>query len=327
MRAPLPLRFRRPAHRPPPGIRLTGVGRRYGRRSRWVLRGVDLTLPPGALVRVHGVNGSGKSTLLRLVAGLDAPTEGRVTGRPHTAYVPERFPPRLPFTALGYLVHLGRVHGLDRSAAERAARHWLERLGAGPHATAPLSSLSKGTCQKVALAQALLAPPGLLVLDEAWSGLDPDAHAELNAAVAERVEAGATVVFVDHRRTNLAGRADLLVTVEKGRASATAEKTGRTGPSGGARPEPRTVIVAEGPAGAEPPPLPAGVRAARTPAGTVRFTTDRSSSDEVLRALLTAPRPWHVVTVHRAGALPAARGPGREDDAVDAPRGGGEVRP
>ncbi|GAB2868800.1 hypothetical protein GCM10027074_40530 [Streptomyces deserti] len=63
-------------------LRLEGVGRRYGLRGPWILRGVDLVVTPGTLVRVAGTNGSGKSTLLRLLAGIDAPTEGRVTGRP-----------------------------------------------------------------------------------------------------------------------------------------------------------------------------------------------------------------------------------------------------
>ncbi len=80
-----------------------------------MLRGVDLDLPAQTLVRIEGANGSGKSTLLRLLAGIDAPTGGRITGRrPRTAYVPERFPAALPFTAAGYLVHLGRIHGLPR---------------------------------------------------------------------------------------------------------------------------------------------------------------------------------------------------------------------
>lgn len=189
-------------------LRLEGVGRRYGFRGAWVLRGVDLEIAPGALIRVEGANGTGKSTLLRVLAGLDAPTEGRVTGRPRTAYVPERFPAALPFTAAEYLTHLGAVHGLDRPAAARAAAEWLERFGAAEYARTPMAELSKGSSQKVAVAQALLAEPELLVLDEAWTGLDTDAREELERVVAERTAAGATAVFVDHDPRRLAGAPD-----------------------------------------------------------------------------------------------------------------------
>lgn len=165
-------------------LRLHNVGRRYNFRGPWVLRGVDLTIAPGTLTRVEGPNGTGKSTLLRLLAGIDAPTEGHITGRPRRAYVPERFPSALPFTPAGYLTHLGAVHGLSRPSAERAAGEWLDRFGAGAYAGTPMAQLSKGSSQKVAVAQALLAEPELLVLDEAWTGLDTAARSELERAVA-----------------------------------------------------------------------------------------------------------------------------------------------
>ncbi|MDX3639685.1 ATP-binding cassette domain-containing protein, partial [Streptomyces sp. MB09-02B] len=189
-------------------LRLEGVGRRYGLRGDWVLRGVDLEIAPGTLIRVEGANGTGKSTLLRVLAGLDAPTQGRVTGRPRTAYVPERFPAALPFTAVEYLTHLGAVQGLDRPAAARAAHAWLERFGAAEYARTPMAELSKGSTQKVAVAQALLAEPELLVLDEAWTGLDADAREELERVVRERTAAGAAVVFVDHDPRRLDGAPD-----------------------------------------------------------------------------------------------------------------------
>ncbi|MGK5547898.1 ATP-binding cassette domain-containing protein, partial [Streptomyces sp. URMC 127] len=170
-------------------MRLTGVGRRYGLGGPWILRGVDLELPAGSLLRVEGANGSGKSTLLRLLAGIDAPSAGRITGRPRTAYVPERFPAALPVTAGAYLTRLGRIHGLRRAAASREALAWLERFGAGAYAGTPLSELSKGTSQKVAVAQGLMGTPGLLVLDEAWTGLDRASRGILDDAVRERVAA------------------------------------------------------------------------------------------------------------------------------------------
>ncbi|MFH8839554.1 ATP-binding cassette domain-containing protein [Streptomyces sp. NPDC017868] len=204
-------------------MRLEHVGRRHGLRGPWVLREVSLDLPAAALVRVVGTNGTGKSTLLRLLAGVDAPTEGRVTGRPaRTAYVPERFPVALPFTALDYLVHLGRVQGLGRAAARARAGEWLERFGAAEHAGAGLAELSKGTSQKVAVAQALLADPALLVLDEAWTGLDTGARTALDTAVRERLAAGATVVFVDHDPRRLEGEAAVVYGVEGGRVRETA---------------------------------------------------------------------------------------------------------
>jgi ABC-2 type transport system ATP-binding protein len=189
-------------------MRLETVGKRYGIRQPWVVRGVTADLPAGRLIRVSGRNGSGKSTLLRVVAGVSAPSAGKVTGRPRAGYVPERFPGGLPFSGREYLLHLARVHGRRGEDARRRVGHWLERLGAAGYADQSLRSMSKGMCQKMAIAQALLPSPGLLVLDEAWTGLDQAARAELDAAVEERVAGGGTVLFVDHDQARLAGRED-----------------------------------------------------------------------------------------------------------------------
>ncbi|WP_086831861.1 ATP-binding cassette domain-containing protein [Streptomyces sp. NRRL B-24572] len=242
-------------------MRLERVGRRHGLRGPWVLREVSLDLPAAALVRVVGTNGTGKSTLLRLLAGIDAPTEGRVTGRPaRTAYVPERFPVALPFTAHDYLVHLGRVQGLGRAAARARAGEWLERFGAGEHARTGLAELSKGTSQKVAVAQALLADPALLVLDEAWTGLDTGARAELDTAVRERLGAGATVVFVDHDPRRLEGEAGVVYGVEAGRVRELTPSPAGAAASTAGLPETRTGLPVAGPGSAAAAPgLPAAV--------------------------------------------------------------------
>jgi ABC-2 type transport system ATP-binding protein len=67
-------------------VQLQAVGKRYGLRQPWVVRGVSVDLRAGRLIRVSGRNGSGKSTLLRVTAGVSPPSAGKVTGRPHTAY-------------------------------------------------------------------------------------------------------------------------------------------------------------------------------------------------------------------------------------------------
>jgi ABC-type multidrug transport system ATPase subunit len=185
-------------------MRLEAVGKRYGLRGPWVVRDVTREVAAGTLIRLEGRNGSGKSTLLRIAAGALLPSAGRVTGRPHAGYVPERFPTGLAFSAREYLRHLSRIHGLTGPAGIAAVDEWLERLGATEYAAAPLRALSKGMCQKVAIAQALLSKPGLLALDEAWTGLDQAARGELDAAVRERIAEGGTVIYVDHDPARLA---------------------------------------------------------------------------------------------------------------------------
>ncbi|KOU38549.1 ABC transporter [Streptomyces sp. WM4235] len=265
-------------------MRLTEVGRRHGRRRPWVLRGVSMELPPGALIRVEGRNGDGKSTLLRLVAGIDTPTEGRITGRPlRTAYVPERFPAALPLTAAAYLTRMGAVHGLPRATAADRAAGWLERFGAAEYARTPLVELSKGSAQKVAVAQALLADPALLVLDEAWTGLDTAARGELDRAVLERTAAGGTVLFVDHDPRRLVGAADARHRIEDAALVPAPPEAGGEGPC--------VRVHVTGPPGATPPP---GLSTEPAPDGGLLLTVPAARSDAALRALLTADPPWHV---------------------------------
>ncbi|RLL69414.1 ATP-binding cassette domain-containing protein [Streptomyces sp. Z26] len=297
-------------------MRLRGVGKRHRPGGPWVLRGVDAELPEAAVLRAEGANGSGKSTLLRLLAGIDAPSAGRITGRPRpTAYVPERFPATLPFTAAGYLTHQARTRGLRRGAAERAAGEWLERLGAGGHARTPMAELSKGGGQKVAVAQALLAAPRLLVLDEAWTGLDVAARAELDRAVAERVADGATVVYVDHDPRRLAGFVHTLLRVAGTEVAAVPgpARDGAAPAAPGAGTAGRVAVTVTGPPGATWPPVPPGASAPEAgPDGALRLTVPAAHSDALLRALLAARPPWHVRAVEplpvpdpAAGADPA----------------------
>ncbi|MDI3402313.1 ATP-binding cassette domain-containing protein [Streptomyces cavernicola] len=281
-------------------MRLTKVGRRYAPGGPWVLRGVDLDVPAGALLRISGANGSGKSTLLRLLAGIDAPSEGRIHGRPRTAYVPERFPSALPFTAIGYLTHLGRVHGLRGPVADARARAWLERFGADGHAGTQLRELSKGTSQKVAVAQALLAEPELLILDEAWTGLDTAARAELDLAVGELTSTGATAVYVDHDPRRLAGAVDAAYRVD---GAALVPDTATS-----SEPAPQVTVLARGRAGVSlPGGLPEGTHAELDAAGSARLTVPAAHSDTLLRTLLHADPPWHIRAVREPGR--AVEGP------------------
>lgn len=179
---------------------LQDVGIRYGRRSAWILSDVNARLDPGSVAVVLGRNGAGKSTLLSAVAGVLPVGRGAVVDRPRVVgWVPERFPAAQPFTARDYLLHMGRVRGLSRAAASAALSSWAERLHLTPFLDTKLNQLSKGSAQKVGLTQALLVPPGLLVLDEPWEGLDAQTTALVPQIISEVTSSGGAALLSDHR--------------------------------------------------------------------------------------------------------------------------------
>src|SRR5581483_2571850 len=288
-------------------MELRGVSKRYGLRRPWVVRHVDLTLAPGGLVRVGGVNGSGKSTLLRLVAGATEPTRGAVCGRPRTGFVPERFSPALPLTAAAFLDHVGRIQGLGGADARRGSAAWLERFGIGAYRAWPLRALSKGTVQKVAIAAALVGDPELLVLDEAWTGLDAVGRAVLDGEVAGRVAAGGVVVFVDHDPRRLADRPARHLRVEPGGVVAEAEAPPLPASEDPAPVGPVAVEVAGfGGDGAALARL-TGVLSVSATEGGLEVRVDPGCSDDVLRHLLAGKRA-HIVAVRQLPGGPPAGG-------------------
>lgn len=177
-------------------MRFDGVWFRYGRRADWTLREVRASVEPGQTVVVLGRNGAGKSTLLQLAAGVLRPARGAVRDRPPVVgWVPERFPADQPFTAGDYLHRMAQLRGRTPGAADE----WIERLLLADHTGTRLSDLSKGTAQKVGLAQALLTRPSLLILDEPWEGLDAVARTLIPEIVAEVTATGGMALISDHR--------------------------------------------------------------------------------------------------------------------------------
>ncbi|MEV4191881.1 ABC transporter ATP-binding protein [Streptomyces toxytricini] len=278
-------------------MRLEAVGKRYG-RGRWVLRDVHVEAPPGEVVAFTGGNGSGKSTLLRIAVGLSRPTRGTVAARPPVVgYVPDRFSPNERMSAAAYLTHMGRIRGLTTSGAAARAGLLLDRLALVGGRHAPLRSLSKGNAQKVALAQALLVEPGLLVLDEPWSGLDADAHGVLAEIMTEVAASGGTVVFTDHRESVTRAGATRTYTVSAGCVSLLGPDSGwasgtdivLTAPRRGRAP--RDLVWEELD----------GVRTVDRDAAAVRLRVARESADALL---LTALR--HGWSVERVAGMPNA---------------------
>ena len=197
-----------------------------------VLRGIDVVLPAGASVAVVGETGSGKTTFVKLLARLADPTAGRVLvggvdlrdASPEDRRRAVRMVPQDGFlfdTTIRANIGFGRAGSgdddVDAAIDMLGLREWVERLPDGLETMAGErgEGLSVGERQLVALARAQLGDPGLLILDEATSAVDPETETALERAL-ERLAVGRTTVSVAHRLST-AERSDLVLVFDDGR--------------------------------------------------------------------------------------------------------------
>lgn len=200
-------------------IRLDGVGMRYPSGVE-ALRDLALEVAAGNLTAVIGPNGCGKSTLLRIVAGLLAPTMGRVEvggaaptagdGRVGLAFQQPRLVPWLTVSQNVGLPLAAR--GMPSADIDTAVADALERVGLRPAASLLPAQLSGGLAQRSGLARALITDPGVLLLDEPFSALDLLTREAFDTEL-ERLwmERGPTLVLVTHSVTEAVLLADRIV--------------------------------------------------------------------------------------------------------------------
>jgi heme exporter protein A len=177
-------------------IRGRNVERRFGEKR--VFRALDLDVAEHDFLVVTGPNGSGKSTLLALCAGLLAPTRGELAvhvPREHIGYLAHEPLVYRELTALENLDLYGRLYRV----AERRERigMLLERFDLWEARHERVAALSRGMAQRLALCRALLHEPGLVLMDEPYSGLD-EAGASLLDEVLESLAADRTCVVATH---------------------------------------------------------------------------------------------------------------------------------
>ena len=174
-------------------IRAEKLVRSFG--SRPALRGIDLTIARGEMFALIGPDGAGKTTFFRIVAGLLAPTSGRVA-REDVPFgmVPQRFSLYEDLTVDENLALRARLYSVPPAESAGRARDLLSRVGLDRFSTRLAGELSGGMKQKLALVAALLTRPALLLLDEPTTGVDPVSRREFWQVLNALHHEGLTIV-------------------------------------------------------------------------------------------------------------------------------------
>jgi ABC-type multidrug transport system ATPase subunit len=210
-------------------IALRGLRKRFGKRT--ALAGVDLRVTERQIVVVTGPDGAGKTTLLRSLAGLleVEADEAMVLGhdlrapdvtelKAHTGYVPQSFSLQRDLSVADNLRFTARLHRLPADTARQRMDELLGRTKLAPFADRMAGALSGGMKQKLAVANALLPAPALLILDEPTAGVDVLARAEIWSILEESRRTATVVVSTSY--LDEAERADRLVYLDAGRVVA-----------------------------------------------------------------------------------------------------------
>jgi ABC-2 type transport system ATP-binding protein len=200
-----------------------GIVKSY-RRGLWpvrrrvrVLTGAEITLHPGEVVGLVGENGSGKSTLMKILVGALAADSGTVTRSGRLGYCPQEplVYPRL--TCDEHFDLFAHAYGMTPHAAQASRQAIYEALGFSRYARTRADQLSGGTLAKLNLGLSLLPDPDLLLLDEPYAGFDFDTYQRFWQLVAQRRQAGRSVLIVSHFVVD-AQRFDRIVEVRDGKA-------------------------------------------------------------------------------------------------------------
>jgi ABC-2 type transport system ATP-binding protein len=177
-------------------------------RKVMALRGLDLEVQAGSVYGLLGPNGAGKSTTIKILMNLVKPTSGQARlfgltphhpdARNQVGFVPENPSPYEYLTGREFVTLAGRLCGLRGHELDGRVKTVLGEVGMERAADLQIRRYSKGMIQRVALAQALVHRPKLLILDEPTSGLDPVGRRQMRDLILAERARGTTILFCTH---------------------------------------------------------------------------------------------------------------------------------
>jgi ABC-2 type transport system ATP-binding protein len=205
-------------------LSLNGVTKRYGDFT--AVQSLSFEVGTGQICGFLGPNGAGKTSTIRMILGLVAPTEGtiEVLGakdarkvRERIGFLPEERGLYKRMTPVGAIAFFAGLKGMGDREARRGAKEMLEEQGLGSAMNRPIKALSKGMSQKVQLLSAIAHDPELVILDEAFSGLDPVNQQSLETIIRGLASKGSTVLFSTHVMQHAERLCDRVVLMARGR--------------------------------------------------------------------------------------------------------------
>src|SRR6202021_2270207 len=208
-----------------PVVELAGVTKAY--ENKIAVSKLSLSIDAGQMFGLLGPNGAGKTSSIRMMMGITIPDSGKINlfGKPfdrksleRVGYLPEERGLYKKMKVIDQLIFFGELHGVSAADAQTRAVSWAKRLEIADSLTKKTEELSKGMQQKIQFIPTLLHDPGLIVMDEPFSGLDPVNAILLERTLIELKEQGKAIVFSTHRMDQVEKLCDSICLINKGEA-------------------------------------------------------------------------------------------------------------
>lgn len=187
-------------------LKVEKVVKQYGEKT--AVNGISFEVSEGEIYGLLGANGAGKTTTMRMVLGLIYPDEGSILyhGKAYShnqlsnlGYLPEERGLYPKIRVCDQLIYLAQLRGMSKRDAEQSLKKWLDRFEVPEYYGKKVEELSKGNQQKIQFIASVIHSPKIVILDEAFSGLDPVNVELLKSTVKELRDSGTSILFSTHR--------------------------------------------------------------------------------------------------------------------------------